>query len=46
VTGLRPGPLGEFKRSPDPLAAVKGLRHPVGEQGGGKGRRGGRREEK
>ena len=46
--GLRPDPLGELKRSPRPLAAVKGLGPPGGEGAKGRGREGGerRREER
>ena len=44
AAGLRTDPLGELKRSPDPLAAVKGLDPPGGEGEKGKGTRGGRRE--
>ena len=43
AAGLRPDPLGEFKCSPDPLAAMRGLllRGRGGKTGrNGKGRRG------
>jgi len=40
-TAWRPDPLGELKRSPDPLAAVKGLEPPGRGRGKGKGREGG-----
>jgi len=34
AAGLRPDPLGELKRSPDPLAAIRG---PTSKGKGGKG---------
>ena len=45
AAGLRPDPLGELKRSPRPLAAIRGLllkgREGKGEEGkGGEGKRG------
>ena len=45
AAGTRPDPLGELKRSPRPLAVVKGLGPPGREgKGEGKGRRGRERE--
>jgi len=40
AAGLRPDPLGELKRSPDPLAAIRGptSKGGEGEGWGGKGR--------
>ena len=54
AAGLRPDPLGELKRSPDPLAAIRGPtskgrgREGTGREGrgrGGDGREGGREGE-
>ena len=39
AAGLRPDPLGELKRSPRPLAAVKGLAPREGEGEKGRGRK-------
>jgi len=39
VAGLRPDPLGELKRSPDPLAAIRGA-YFEGEGKGGEGKGG------
>jgi len=44
AAGLCPGPLGELKRSPDLLAAIRGPTSKGGE-GRGKGREGGREGE-
>jgi len=41
AAGLRPDPLRELKRSPDPLAAIRG---PTSKGREGKGRRKGRRK--
>jgi len=41
AAGLRPDPLGELKRSPDPLAAI---RVPTSKGGEGRGREGRGRE--
>jgi len=40
AAGLRPDPLGELKRSPDPLSAIRGLllRRGEGRGKGGEGR--------
>jgi len=48
ATGLRPDPLGELKRSPDPLAAIRGpTSKGRGRKGRGmEGREGGGREER
>jgi len=40
AAGLRPDPLGELKRSPDPLAAIRG---PTSKGRGREGRAGGER---
>jgi len=50
AAGLRPDPLGELKRSPDPLAAIRGPtskgRGREGTGKGGEGRRGKERKVK
>ena len=43
AAGLRPDPLGELKRSPDPLAAKRGPTSKGGGKGGREGREGGGR---
>ena len=43
VAGLRPDPLGELKRSPDPLATIRG---PTSKGREGRGRKGRGREGK